>query len=106
MARKLREIQNLDEIPQGMTEAEEAEFWATHSLGEGIEMRAVPLEGDDTLPPARTPVRSEQIAVRIESDILKRLKALAKKKGLGYQTLLKTFVAERLYEEEKREGIL
>jgi hypothetical protein len=27
-------------------------------------------------------------------------------KNKGYQTLLKEFVVERLYEEEKREGIL
>ena len=27
-------------------------------------------------------------------------------KGKGYQTLLKEFVVERLYEEEKREGLV
>lgn len=25
---------------------------------------------------------------------------------MGYQTLMKQFVAERLYEEEKREGVI
>jgi hypothetical protein len=30
------------------------------------------------------------------------LKALAASRNVGYQTLLKTFVQERLYEEEKR----
>ncbi len=37
---------------------------------------------------------------------LARLKRLARKRHKGYQTLLKEFVIERLYEEEKREGLL
>ena len=43
---------------------------------------------------------------RLDSDILRRLKALAAKKRKGYQSLLKEFVVERLYEEEKREGLI
>jgi hypothetical protein len=31
---------------------------------------------------------------------------VARKKDKGYQTLLKEFVIERLYEEEKRQGVL
>ena len=42
-----------------------------------------------------------------DADVLTRLRALAaRRKNTGYQTLLKTFVAERLYEEEKREGLV
>ena len=37
---------------------------------------------------------------------LNRLKEMAERRNVGYQTLLKTFVLERLYEEEKREGAL
>ena len=43
---------------------------------------------------------------RVHADALQRLRALARKKGKGYQTLLKEFVIERLYEEEKREGLV
>ena len=46
------------------------------------------------------------MAIGFDPDVLKRLQALAKKKGKGYQTLLKEFVLERLYEEEKREGLV
>ncbi len=52
------------------------------------------------------PKRSGPIAVRFEDDTVARLKLLAERKGTGYQTLLKAFVQERLYEEEKREGML
>lgn len=53
-----------------------------------------------------SPKRSGPIAVRFEDDTVARLKVLAERKGMGYQTLLKAFVVERLYEEEKREGVL
>lgn len=57
-------------------------------------------------PPKRTPTASQSINLRLEVNTLKRLKALAARKQMGYQTLLKTFLTERLYEEEKREGVL
>jgi hypothetical protein len=52
------------------------------------------------------PGRTTPIAVRFDRFTLKRLKALAAVRNTGYQTLLKEFVVERLYEEEKREGII
>lgn len=100
MNRKREEIQSLKEIPQGMSEAEEAKFWATHELGEGVELEAVAAE-DSELPPARTPTSSTRISIVFENDTLKRLKRIARAREMGYQTLLKTFVSERLYEEEK-----
>jgi predicted DNA binding CopG/RHH family protein len=52
------------------------------------------------------PGRTTPIAVRFDQFTLTRLKSLAAARNTGYQTLLKEFVIERLYEEEKREGIL
>jgi predicted DNA binding CopG/RHH family protein len=52
------------------------------------------------------PGRTTPIAIRFDQFTLKRLKALASLRNTGYQTLLKEFVVERLYEEEKREGII
>jgi hypothetical protein len=52
------------------------------------------------------PGRTTPIAIRFDQFTLKRLKALAAVRNTGYQTLLKQFVVERLYEEEKREGII
>jgi hypothetical protein len=52
------------------------------------------------------PGRTTPIAVRFDQFTLKRLRALAAARNTGYQTLLKEFVVERLYEEEKREGII
>ncbi len=52
------------------------------------------------------PGRTTPIAVRFDQFTLKRLRTLAAARNIGYQTLLKEFVVERLYEEEKREGII
>jgi len=99
----MKEIQNPEEIPQFANEAEEAEFWATHSLGEQFLANMEPVP-EDVLPPARP--RTHPISLRLDSDVLERIRALAETKHKGYQTLMKEFVVERLYEEEKREGIL
>ncbi|MFI4985215.1 MAG: hypothetical protein ACHP93_05110 [Solirubrobacterales bacterium] len=52
------------------------------------------------------PGRTTPIAIRFDQFTLTRLKALAALRNTGYQTLLKEFVVERLYEEEKRAGII
>lgn len=60
------------------------------------------------IPESVVPIRprTRPIAVRLDEDFLRRLKNLAAKRGKGYQTLLKEFIVERVYEEEKREGII
>jgi hypothetical protein len=50
--------------------------------------------------------RTKPVAVRFDEFTLRRLRELAARRNTGYQTLLKEFVVERLYEEERREGIV
>lgn len=106
MTKKLTPVDSLDEIPQFTSEAEEAAFWSTHSFGDGLldQGASVPEGGDDLLPPARP--RTRPLAVRFDEHTIVRLKTLAERRNRGYHTLLREFVAERLYEEEKREGML
>jgi hypothetical protein len=102
-SRDLNVVHSWDEVPDFQSEAEEAEFWATHGLGPELldAMRPVP-EGE--LPPPRP--RTRPVAIRFDDMTLGRLKAIATRRHKGYQTLLKEFVMERLYEEEKREGVI
>lgn len=101
---KMVPLRDPSEVPENMSEAEEAEFWSTHEITEEyLEKSEPPPEG--ILPPARRS-RSRPLGVRFDDEMIQRLKAVAEKKHKGYQTLLKEFVAERLYEEEKREGML
>ena len=71
-------------------------FFAQHARRERI------LQMQDLVRPGRT----TPIALRLDRFTLERLKALAALRNTGYQTLLKEFVVERLYEEEKRAGII
>jgi len=52
------------------------------------------------------PGRTTPIALRLDRFTLTRLRALAALRNTGYQILMKEFIVERLYEEEKREGII
>ena len=106
----LKTIKSSDEVPEFKIEREEHEFGGSHRLSEELLETFVPRSKRDNLPPPRertiTRPRKGLVSVRMENDLVNRLKALAAVKGIGYQTLLRQFVADRVYEEEKREGIL
>jgi CopG antitoxin of type II toxin-antitoxin system len=99
----LTTITSLDDIPQFSSEQEEAAYWQIHALSEDL-WATLPPAPDDDLPPTRPRTRS--VAIRFDESTLRRMKALALRRHIGYQTLLKEFVVERLYEEEKREGLV
>jgi hypothetical protein len=102
-ADELIEIHRLEDVPEFASEADEREFWDTHSFSEEL-LEQLREPEPDWLPPPRP--RTKPVAVRFDADTLARLKVVARKKHKGYQTLLKEFVMERLYEEEKREGLI
>jgi CopG antitoxin of type II toxin-antitoxin system len=105
----MQPVERWSDVPAFASERQEHDFWATHELaGEALEsMRE---DAPDWLPPPEAfrqfQQRTRPISVRLDNDVLRRLKALAAKKRKGYQSLLKEFLVERLYEEEKREGLL
>ena len=100
---RMTTVNSLDEIPPFRSEKEEAAYWQTHQLAEEL-WNELPGVRTGELPPARPRTRS--VAVRFDDSTLRRLRTLAERRNKGYQTLLKEFVVERLYEEEKREGLL
>jgi hypothetical protein len=91
-----------EDIPEFASEDEEHQYWATHVLGAELLDRMAPID-DDFLPPARP--RSKPVPIRFSDDVISRAKVLAARRNTGYQTLLKEFVIERLYEEERRAGL-
>ena len=107
------------EIPEFATDEEFSLFWQTHSLGQGLieEAKHDPetqafiarLRGGQPKQSPRQPRQPKATFVtslRLDADVEARLKQVAALKQMPYQTLLKRFVDERLYEEEKRLGIL
>lgn len=101
----LKEINSWDEVPAFASEDEEADFWGSHGLGPGLaaEAEAGALNFDDILPPPGTVFG---LSLGFSAEVARRLRALAKKKHLDYVAMTRTFVMERLDEEEKREGIV
>ena len=98
---EMMEIQSWDEVPVYRTEEEEAAYWETHALGEALLSDRENEGNDPRLPPprGRNHHRSEMISLRLDPHLLRRLKQLAAEQGIGYQTMLKQWLAERLEAE-------
>jgi predicted DNA binding CopG/RHH family protein len=83
-------------IPTFKSEQEEAEFWDTHDSTDYLgDTETV----ESTFVDARPQKRS--ISLRIDGDTIDTLKDIAGRKGIGYQTLIRIWVMERLEKETK-----
>lgn len=79
----------MTKLPRFKSEAEEANFWATHEL----------TDHDEDLKPADVmAVRSadQVVAVRLNKDDVVAIKRIARHKGVGYTTLVRMWVREKL----------
>jgi len=84
----------MSKIPQFASEQEEAEFWATHDATEFLdETKPVNMTFVDARPPKK------QISLRLDPEVINQLKTVASRKGIGYQTLIRMWVMERLGQE-------
>ncbi len=81
-------------IPKLKSEDAEREFWATHGSTDYIDWRR-----GKRLTLANLRPSSQTISLRLPKPMLDRLKLLANKRDVPYQSLLKMFVAERLKAE-------
>ncbi len=84
----------MPKIPQFTSEQEEAEFWATHDATEFLDETTLV---DEVFVDARPP--KKQISLRMDPDVIDTLKGIAAQKGVGYQTLIRIWVMERLTQE-------
>lgn len=78
-------------IPRFKNEEAEREFWASHDSTDFIEWRRAKRTTLPNLKPS-----SQTISLRLPKPMLARLKQLANKRDVPYQSLLKMFVADRL----------
>jgi predicted DNA binding CopG/RHH family protein len=83
-------------LPKFKSENAEREFWATHDSTDFIDWR----KGKRVTLPNLKP-SSQTISLRLPKPMIERLKLLANKRDVPYQSLLKMFVAERLKAELK-----
>jgi predicted DNA binding CopG/RHH family protein len=82
-------------IPQFKSEDEERKFWATHDSTEYIDWSKA--EKNLTLPRLKPSTRT--ISIRLPESLIAELKALANKKDVPYQSLVKIYLFEKVKEE-------
>ena len=84
-------------VPKFTTEDAERRFWATHDSAKYFgAMTQVHERIQDARP------LKKAISIRVDEPALVKLKLVAAKKGLGYQTLMRMWVLERLEQEVVR----
>jgi predicted DNA binding CopG/RHH family protein len=78
-------------IPKFESYKEEAEWWDTHDVTEieGLE----PVEEEVFIKP-----KKQVISIRLERQLVDRLKLIAQEKGTGHTTLVRMWVIEKLRE--------
>jgi len=86
----LKTLSDWSQIPSFTTVAEEAKFWEQNQL-DGKMLQEACVKADS--------VESTTITLRMDPRMLIRLKRLAGKRYLNYQSMLKQWVAERLEKE-------
>lgn len=82
-------------IPDFATEAEEAQFWRTHSI-ESYESELEDVPPPQILPGART----QAVSLRLSINILTALKQVAALQGISYQNLIRQWLEEQLRQLE------
>jgi predicted DNA binding CopG/RHH family protein len=85
---------SLKPVPRFASEAEERHFWETHDSAGYVDWSKATVVSLPNLKPS-----TETISLRLPAPLLSDLKALANKRDVPYQSLLKVFVADRVAEE-------
>ena len=86
-------------IPEFRSEAEERRFWERHDSAPYVDWSAARLMRFPALKPS-----TETISLRLPAGLLADLKALANRRDVPYQSLLKVFLADRVASEWRAAG--
>lgn len=83
-----------EELPQFASEQEERDFWAEHDSAEYVDWSRAQRVVLPNLKPSTT-----TISLRLPEHMLNDLKMIANKRDVPYQSLMKSFLADRLDDE-------
>jgi len=81
---------SLKQRPSFRDEAEEREFWESHDSGDHVDWRKAERVRLPNLKPS-----TRSISLRLPIALLERLKIEANKRDVPYQSLIKTWLAEK-----------
>ena len=85
-------IRNWSELPHFDTEEDEVRFWAEHQIDPRLMQSSV----------HRPDVReSTTITLRFDPRMLSRIKRIARRRYLNYQSMIKQWLSERMEQEMK-----
>lgn len=91
--KRFKTVNDISEIPQFTSEAEEHDFWSTHDVGDALWRNAEPLAPDE-LPPPRP--ETKPVVIRLDERTFARAKALAKRRRRRVEAVLAELVTEQL----------
>lgn len=83
-------------VPAFRSEAQERSFWERHDTSSFVDWGTARVAVFPNLKPS-----TETISLRLPAALLAELKALANKRDVPYQSLLKVFLAERVDRETR-----
>ena len=86
-------------IPKFKSEKQERDFWLKHDSSDYLDLSEFEPAVFQNLKPT-----TKTISIRLPETLLAELKILANKRDVPYQSLLKTFLAERVTDELKLSG--
>lgn len=102
--RRIRYIKSLDDVPHFKSEAEEAEYWSTHSLAriwdklEPVEFQIAPRLRHIFLRKGR----KKPVTLRLEERQIAAAKRIARIKSLSYQALMRSWINEAISRELRK----
>jgi predicted DNA binding CopG/RHH family protein len=83
-----------EKLPQFASEEEERDFWAEHDSAEYVDWSRAERVVLPNLKPSTT-----TISLRLPDHMLNDIKMIANKRDVPYQSLMKSFLADRLDDE-------
>ena len=89
----MNQITDWEEVPQFDGEAAEATYWASTGVAPRLMELALAQSGEG--------IESVTISLRMDPRMLSKIKRLARSRYLGYQSMIKQWMSERLEQETK-----
>ena len=89
----MNQISDWEEVPQFDGAAAEATYWANTGVAPRLRELALAVSGEG--------IESVTISLRMDPRMLSKIKRLARSRYLGYQSMIKQWLSERMEQETK-----
>ena len=87
-------MKNLKQIPKFKNESDEFDFWSKNDASEYINFSKAQKVNFKNLKPS-----TKSISIRLPESLLERIKIIANKNDVPYQSLIKMYLSDRVKDE-------